>query len=294
VIKGYANHQCETKVTQEIKTYEVEVKECKIAGDLYHKGKATGQRCSGTSAPGDIGLTRAIDEHHTLHNLFVKQCVQGNIEIPADRRIDRANPWSLLNVEVQNQGYALIGKEYASAIERIDASGVDVGKDPLTQEICWTCAWIRYIGCFDPETDITMADKSLKKVRELSVGDEVWNPVTKRASRVKDILESAEQEGMVLIEAGALHVKVTQGHPVYIASKGNVIAKSVAVGDRMIDAAGGEVTITKVETLAPDSSQKVINFTLEGGESFNDHMLIANGIRSGDLFVQRQLNQRKN
>ena len=294
VVRGYAtNNQCETTVTEETRTYEVKVKECKQVGDLYFKGRATREHCSGTSAPGDIGLTQAEDRGLTLNNLFVKQCVQGNLEVPADGKLDRANPWSLLNIEVKNQGYSLLGKYYASAIEKTDVSGVEVGRDPLTQEICWTCAWIRYIGCFDPETVITLADKTSKKVRDLSVGDEVFNPITKRASKVKDILESAEQKGMVLIEAGALNLKVTQGHPVYIATKGNIVASALKVGDKMVSADGSEVLITKVETLAPDSSQKVINFTLEGGESFDDHMLIANGLLSGDLFVQKQLNQHK-
>lgn len=285
VVRGYANIQCETTVSEEIRDYEVEIRECKPVGDLYHKGRATGEKCSGTSAPGDIGLTKVVGDE-SLNNLFVKQCVQGNVETPTDRALDRANPWSLLNIEVQNQGYSLLGKVYSS--------GPEYGRDPVTQQICWTCAWIRYIGCFDPETDITLANKTSKKVKDISVGDEVWNPVTKRTARVKDILESVEKQGMVVIEAGALNLKVTQGHPVLVASKGNVVASTLKVGDHLVTADGQEVAITKVETLPPNSSQRVVNFTLEGGESFDDHMLIANGLMSGDLFVQKQLTNRKN
>ena len=285
VVRGYANIQCQTTVSEEIREYEVEIRECKLVGDLYHKGRNTGEKCSGTSAPGDIGLTGALG-NESLNNLFVKQCVQGNVEIPTDRALDRSNPWSLLNIEVQNQGYSLLGKVYSSGPEYV--------RDPLTQEICWTCAWIRYIGCFDPDTDITLANKTSKKVKDISVGDEVWNPVTKRASKVKDILESVEKQGMVVIEAGAFHLKVTQGHPVHVASKGNVVASALKVGDRLVTADGKEVAITKVETLAPNSSQRVINFTLEGSESFDDHMLIANGLVSGDLFVQKKLTTPRN
>jgi hypothetical protein len=134
-----------------------------------------------------------------------------------------------------------------------------------------------------------MADGSLKKIKDIVAGDSVYNPVSKAAVKVKSILESSEENPMVLVEAGSYKLKVTQGHPVYVVGKGNVKAIDLKEGHILLDHSGAEVKISKLIQLPLDKHQTVINLTLEGGSNFDDHMLIANGLHSGDLYVQQNL-----
>ena len=72
----------------------------------------------------------------------------------------------------------------------------------------------RWRSCFAPGTKLAMADQSLKLVEDLSVGDKLWNPVTKKAMTVSRIIEGPEALPLVRISITNNSLNVTQGHAV--------------------------------------------------------------------------------
>ena len=154
---------------------------------------------------------------------------------------------------------------------------------------CWTCAYARLTGCFVPETLITMGNGSQKKIDEIKSGEEVLNPITGKGQKVKSILESNESEPIIEISAGGKTLKVTQKHPMYT-GKDFIKASDVKVGTILMLSKNESVVVTAVKQLPVDPNQRVLNITLESdSESKEEHVVIADGLVTGDLLVQKQL-----
>ena len=143
--------------------------------------------------------------------------------------------------------------------------------------------------CVDGETDITMADGSTKKAKDISVGDEVlsYNQETKQYEKTKieetitpyreKILEITFEDGTIL--------KITDDHPLlsergwicYNPEKGrlaygfDVSDKAMQVGDKIITEFGAR-TIASIKVVEFEDLEIVYTFKLANGLAY-----IANG-----------------
>lgn len=175
-------------------------------------------------------------------------------------------------------------------------------------------------GCFAPETKILMSDQSYKLVSSLKVGDKVWNPVTGKAAEVYTVSHGPERIPMVQIGFDQSAVEVTDGHPMVInnkAEEGQMLllesliapaslrsetrselprgyqvkrADQVKVGDRILGADGRFHTVNVARMLPVRPGQMVHNFIVNpGSTNSDDHMVMADGLVVGDLYLQNKL-----
>ena len=166
-----------------------------------------------------------------------------------------------------------------------DITSVQTSKEAL----CWTCAVIRWHGCYVPETKLKMHDGTEKEIQDLRAGDLLLNPVTGKAQEVKTIIESYEKEAIIELVAGENTIRVTQGHPIFNGIK-FIKASEVEVGMEVMLADNKLVKISKKTELPVDPTQRVINFTLKTDSSKpEDRMVLAEGFQSADLLVQQGL-----
>jgi hypothetical protein len=158
-------------------------------------------------------------------------------------------------------------------------------------------AYVRFVkqeprtnnGCFAQHTRIRMFDGTDQVIAMINVGDMVLNPVTKTAQKVVEVRKGKETKAMYEIAFAGSKVMVTETHP--MAVKGGIkMAKDVTEADYMFDEKGviHRVTIAKKLVVNPD--QVVVNIRLESksGDPMQ-HMVLADGVVSGDLFLQRKM-----
>jgi hypothetical protein len=71
-----------------------------------------------------------------------------------------------------------------------------------------------------------------------------------------------------------------------------VQAKDVAVGDLMVTRDGKESAVTKVETYQLDPASNLVYNVDTKGAQLLDHVVIANGVLTGDIVWQNLLSER--
>lgn len=144
-------------------------------------------------------------------------------------------------------------------------------------------------GCFDENTLITMADGSQKAIKYIRKDDEIYNPVLKQAFKVKSVIAGGEEKPMIRIGYNNLSVLVTYNHP-FLTDKGLKFAENLTQNDLILDQNGDFVEIETLETAELKVNQVVWNIELDAiSDDPIYHMVEANGIVSGDLFLQNQL-----
>ena len=144
-------------------------------------------------------------------------------------------------------------------------------------------------GCFDPATRIRMADGSNKPVMTLKKGDLVLNPRTGKSMAITRIVDGPEKsKPMYEVRIGARMVKVTGGHP-FATARGMLPATALKKGDRITGHNGKTEAIASIRKLPVNPQQMVRNFTVAGGKADQDHLILANGIVTGDLHLQQKL-----
>ena len=144
-------------------------------------------------------------------------------------------------------------------------------------------------GCFDENTMITMVDKSLKKISEIQTGDVVYNPVTNKGVPVMYVSKGPEDKAMLRIHSGGKKVLVTSKHP-FPTERGILPAFRLIKGDVLIGD-GSATPIEKIEVVESKDKPVVYNLMLAGKSELKDHMLIGNGMVTGDLWIQNRLEQ---
>jgi hypothetical protein len=147
-------------------------------------------------------------------------------------------------------------------------------------------------GCFALSTRIRMADGKDKMIALLNVGDQVLNPVTGKATTITAITAGPEADkAMIEVGYGGLSVRVTEGHPMVTAS-GLKQARDLTKADSVRGEDGAFHPVTTLRRLGVDPTQKVRNLVLSP-DSFDprEHMLLADGIVTGDLYLQQRLAQ---
>ncbi len=156
------------------------------------------------------------------------------------------------------------------------------GKGPPNGWICRKKA-----GCFEASTRIRMADGTEKFIIDIHKGDEVWNPKTGRGQGVRYMTIGTEYDGMMRVGIGKRMVEVTPTHP-FLTRKGWVQAKTLRIGMQVWDWDGAFRRLDLVEPFRGHVLPTVVNLVLEGEErSFDEHFVLANGLVTGDLSVQR-------
>ena len=160
--------------------------------------------------------------------------------------------------------------------------------------VCWTCAYVRRLGCFVPESRIKLADGSYKMIKDITADDLVWNPVLKIAQRISHIIESDEKLPIIEISTEVGSLKITQQHPLET-SNGIRPANQITLADKILGGDGELHQITAIREMPLKADQKVVNFVVEGADSeFASHMIEAEGLVSGDLYVQQKLHKQLN
>lgn len=157
---------------------------------------------------------------------------------------------------------------------------------------CAVCVCVRTSGgCFPPGTMIVMAGRSTKLAEEIAVGESVWNPITASPARVDAIREGAEQVPLVEFGFEEVRVDVTQNHPV-LTQAGLKKAHELTTDDAVVGTDGQLHRLSIVRELPVADGQMVLNFVINlGSEAEADHFLIADGVVTGDLYLQNQLSQ---
>jgi len=145
-------------------------------------------------------------------------------------------------------------------------------------------------GCFADETMITLGDgKTQKKITELTERDKVWNPITRRAQTIARMTQGPEKVPMFDVQIEGKTVRVTGTHP-FPTSHGPKPAFELQEGDRVRTGDGTMGVIQKLAMVpAGEKAPVVWNLELEAGDDLRDHYVLANGVVTGDLYIQTRL-----
>lgn len=144
-------------------------------------------------------------------------------------------------------------------------------------------------GCFAANTKIRMANGKDQIIAAITVGDMVLNPVTKLAAKVAEVRKGPEKRPMWSIGFAGHEMVVTELHPVPVLG-GLKQAHDVTTNDYIFDANGIIQRVTAAKALPVKANETVFNIRLEGSDKLaSEHMIQANGVISGDLYLQRKL-----
>ena len=145
---------------------------------------------------------------------------------------------------------------------------------------------LRTQGCFVGDTRVTLANGSEKRVADLSEADWVYNPLYQTPVRIKKIVKGPENRPLYEVKAGNRSVRVTEDHP-FLTQIGWVRADQLRPNDLLM----GEKQPQKVSRVIKVRNKKtttVYNLELDT-EVSEGHLILANGIPSGDLTTQVKL-----
>ncbi|WP_141731641.1 Hint domain-containing protein [Oligoflexus tunisiensis] len=145
-------------------------------------------------------------------------------------------------------------------------------------------------GCFAEETMITLGDgKTQKRITELTERDLVWNPITRRAQAITRMTRGPEKVPMLDIQIEGKTVRVTGTHP-FPTQQGPKAAFELQEGDRVRTEKGTLGVIQKIASAPVEGKAPVVwNLELEAGDDLRDHYVLANGVVTGDLYIQTRL-----
>ncbi|RZA26378.1 MAG: hypothetical protein EOP10_03830 [Proteobacteria bacterium] len=146
-------------------------------------------------------------------------------------------------------------------------------------------------GCVTEDTLITLGDgKSTKRIDQLEPTDTVWNPLLKKAYPIRKVTQGPEKVPMIELKLGQKTIKATGNHP-FISKKGNVAAFRLHAGDEILLGDDEWVKIDDVTAIAAGETPPVVwNLEVEAPDyDLDAHRIVANGIATGDLVIQRLL-----
>jgi hypothetical protein len=137
---------------------------------------------------------------------------------------------------------------------------------------------------------ITLGDgKTQKRITELTERDQVWNPITRRSQSIARMTRGPENVPMFDIQIEGKTVRVTGTHP-FPTNEGPRAAFELQEGDRVRTAEGKSGVIQNIATVpAGEKAPMVWNLELAAGEDLRDHYVLANGVVTGDLYIQTRL-----
>ena len=143
-------------------------------------------------------------------------------------------------------------------------------------------------GCFSSDTLIRTSWGQDVPISQLRAGDSIWNPITEKSQTIKRVIRGPEKHPLWEITVGKSQVRVTRNHP-FVTDRGLLTAKELRVGNQIpLPGNGKWGRITSLKTVDP-TDNVVWNIEIEGGESPNDHLVLADGVVTGDLYLQESL-----
>lgn len=149
------------------------------------------------------------------------------------------------------------------------------------------CEW----GCFALETPIRKADGTTVEARSVRRGDALWNPKTRRTATVDEVVVGGSLEPVVVVRFATTELRVTALHP-FPTARGLLMARQLRVGDRIGNPDGGWTRVTGLSTSSIEDGRSVANFVVNAGsERDADHFVVAGGVVTGDLYLQRKLSR---
>jgi len=149
---------------------------------------------------------------------------------------------------------------------------------------------MRHGGCFAGSTRIKMADGTERTVATIGENDWLWNPHYKAPVRVKKVVKGPEAKALFEVKYQNQRVVVTEDHP-FLTQSGWLQAQELKVGAKIIGAGSG-LEVKSVRKLSYKKPEDVWNFELDTNDSMG-HMVLANGIPTGDLVTQQLLKKDK-
>ncbi len=163
----------------------------------------------------------------------------------------------------------------------------------LTSSTCTaTQVAVRTGGCFSPETSILLENGFETRADTVRQGDVLYNPVTKQGYRVRKVVAGPEKIPLIELRYGTSLLRVTQTHPI-LTARGFVPAKNLRASDKVLGADENFHALEILRRLPVLKSQQVWNFELETETNADsDHAILAGGIVSGDLTIQKQLEKK--
>lgn len=161
-------------------------------------------------------------------------------------------------------------------------------------------------GCFAKGTPILMADGKYKAIERLIQGELVLNPVTLAPAKVVSVIVGPQQKPMFKIyydnEGKEETLTATYNHP-FVGRQGFVRAEELKKGDHILLESMQYAPIKRIVSIPVDSGNLVYNLTLEEDElskfisgtfkanqSLKNHMFTANGVVTGDYYIQSKPN----
>ncbi|MEY4631228.1 MAG: hypothetical protein RIQ81_1348 [Pseudomonadota bacterium] len=172
-------------------------------------------------------------------------------------------------------------------------ASADTAKCTITAKLVDSVENRTMLGCFDPATRIRMASGRDVRIDAVKPGDMVFNPIVGKSVPVVRVTKGPEAgKGMYLIGfkgQGNEQVKVTSKHP-FMTDQGLRAAEQLRKGDRILTADGSFRKIEVAKSLPEKAGQVVVNVSLAGAHlEASHHMVLANGVVSGDLQLQERL-----
>lgn len=142
---------------------------------------------------------------------------------------------------------------------------------------------VRTDGCFVKGTQIALGKDSAVAIEKLNAGQSVML-ADGRYAKITRIVAGPEHKPVVGFETSSgAKLTVTAEHPL-MTKTGMKLAKDISIGDELRTADGKHVTIKAIGTRM--YKDKVYNFELAGTGAEADHSVIANGLVSGELYLQ--------
>lgn len=145
-------------------------------------------------------------------------------------------------------------------------------------------------GCFATGTRIRLEDGSEKAIDQLQGTERVWNPVTKAGQAIRHMTRGPEKLPLFRIESQGRNVLVTGTHP-FVTRKGIVPAFQLEEGNEIQSVAGAWERVDAIRMEEPTDDPPIVwNLELEGpNDDADSHFVEANGLVTGDLLLQTQL-----
>lgn len=148
------------------------------------------------------------------------------------------------------------------------------------------------MGCFAEDTQILLENGRKVPIKDLRAGDRIWNPILKKAVTVSKIVEGNESQALFRVTQGSKTVRVTEGHP-FFTQLGLLSAKELKAGDWIQSQEGGWSKVDSVVKETQGYGKHVWNLELDADPSSEaGHMVVANGIITGDLYLQKRVSSR--
>lgn len=145
-------------------------------------------------------------------------------------------------------------------------------------------------GCFAVGTRIRLEDGSERPIDQLDGSERVWNPVIRKGQAIRHMTRGPEKLPLFRIQSEGKEVLVTGTHP-FATRKGVIPAFQLVAGEEIQSVAGEWETVDSIQMQAPSDNPPVVwNLELEGPlDDPDSHFVEANGLVTGDLLLQNQL-----